>query len=112
MRPDDRVGIAISNAVISPDARRLLGLRHDETTLEATYQVKIAETVALQPDVQYIIHPSSQAGVPNALVVGFRVVVTTGFPRKGRATAATDPTLPPDAPQPAEPPNGPGAGPT
>jgi porin len=102
-RPDDRVGIAISGAIISPTARQVFGLRHAETTIEATYQVNISESVVLQPDLQYIVHPSSQAGLPNALAIGFRVVLTGGFPQKAKATEASDPTVPPNTPQPAEP---------
>jgi porin len=102
-RPDDRLGFAVSNAMISPEARRLQGLRRAETTFEATYQIKAREWIALQPDVQYIVHPSSRAGLPNALVVGLRIVMTAGYPRRGAADEQADPTLPPDAPSDAPP---------
>lgn len=105
-RSSDRVGVAFSRAFISPVAQKELGLHDAETTLEATYQYQAAETFALQPDLQYIIHPSSRSGLGNALVVGLRVVLTAGFPKKGKATDAGDPTVPPDAPKPNEPENG------
>lgn len=105
-READRVGLAISRAFISPAARRTLGLREAETTFDAAYQLQVAEAFALQPDVQYIVHPSSAAAIPNALVLGLRLVLTGGFPKTGKATSASDPTVPPDAPKPEEPENG------
>jgi porin len=102
-RPDDRLGFAVAHAFISPQARRSIGLEAGETTWEATYQVKATDWLAVQPDVQYVVHPSSQAGLPNALVVGLRIVVTAGYPKKTPATEQADPTVPPDNPDAAPP---------
>ncbi len=95
-RPDDRVGIALSMAILSPTARRLQGLHRAETTIEATYQFKVVNRMTLQPDIQYVIHPSSGPGIKNALVIGLRMVITPGYPWRGSATDSADPTVPPD----------------
>lgn len=98
-RPDDQAGLAISRAGLANDARRLQGLAHAETTLEATYQVKVTRWLSLQPDVQYVVHPSSRPGLPNALAAGLRVLVTGAYP-KPPASAQDDPTTAPDTPPP------------
>lgn len=105
-RKADRLGFAVSRAFISPAAQRTLGVREAETTFEATYQLQLADAFALQPDIQYIVNPSSQAAIPNALDLGLRLVLTGGFPKRGKATEASDPAVPPDAPKPEEPENG------
>jgi porin len=97
-RPDDRLGMAVARAGIGP-ARQPLGLHKAETTFEASYQYKVHDTLALQPDVQYVHHPSGVAHGRDALVLGLRIVVTAGYPRKAPAADPTDPTVPPDGPQ-------------
>ena len=52
--------------------------------------------MAVQPDVQYIRHPSGFAKAPNSIGLGLRMVFSTGFPKKLQANDATDPTVPPD----------------
>jgi porin len=101
-RPQDRIGFAIARAGISAAAQRAFGLSSAETSYEFTYQYKVGTTVAVQPDVQYVVHPSSAAAIPNALVVGMRLVLTAGFPRKTPAADATDPTVPPESPAPTD----------
>jgi porin len=106
-RKDDRLGLAVARATIGDAARAALQLPRAETTLEASYQYKLHDTLAVQPDVQYVHHPAGIAGAHNALVLGLRLVLTGGYPRKAPATDAADPTVPPDGPQPAEPPQQP-----
>lgn len=95
-RPDDRLGIAIAHAIIGSPAVQALSISSAETSVEASYQVKLSDRFAIQPDVQYIIHPAGVAHAPNALGVGLRFVVTAGFPKKPVATDSSDPTVPPD----------------
>jgi Carbohydrate-selective porin, OprB family len=45
-----------------------------EIVMEGTYQIEFAPWLSLQPDVQYVIHPSG-TNIANALVLGAR---TTG----------------------------------
>ena len=102
-RPDDRLGLAIARAGIGAPASAALGVSRAETTLELSYQYKVHNTLAVQPDVQWINHPAGVEGARSALVLGLRIVLTTGFPRQAPATDAADPTVPPDGPQPTEP---------
>lgn len=95
-RPDDRFGIAIAHAIIGAPAVRALGISEAETSIEASYQVKLSDRFAVQPDLQYIIHPAGIAHAPNSLGVGLRFVLTAGFPKKPVATDSSDPTVPPD----------------
>jgi len=46
-----------------------------EIVLETTYQIELATWLSLQPDVQYVIHPSG-TNIPNALVLGARTTLS------------------------------------
>ena len=46
-----------------------------EMVFEATYQIMLTPWLSLQPDVQYVIQPSS-ADIPNALVLGAHATVS------------------------------------
>src|SRR5262249_11666648 len=48
-----------------------------ETVLEATYLAKISDSVAWQPDLQYVIHPNTDPTIRNALV--FQLRLQLGF---------------------------------
>jgi porin len=95
-RPDDRIGLAVARAGIDARTRAALMLPRAETTLEASYQYRLRERFAIQPDVQYVHHPAGISQARNALVFGLRLVMTAGFPSHGSATDPTDPTVPPD----------------
>ena len=101
-RPEDRIGLAIARAENGNPARRTFDFRSAETSCELSYQVKVHDTVALQPDLQYVVHPSAEAHVRSALVIGLRVVLTAGYPKKAPANEATDPTVPPEGAQPTD----------
>jgi porin len=101
-RQNDRIGFAYARADIGDDARRGEHLPRAETTYEASYQVKVGDTFAVQPDVQYVVDPAGRAGRPNALVVGLRLIFTGGYPTKAKPEDATDPTVPPDTPTPPD----------
>ena len=79
-RPDDQFGVAIAHAGIGGPARRSGDLPSAETTVELTYRYQVNDRLAVQPDVQYVIHPASQAGLENALVVGLRLNLTFKHP--------------------------------
>jgi porin len=101
-RHDDRVGLAIAQAHIGPAAQRSFGLPAAETDIEASYQLKVGNSFAAQPDLQYVVHPAGESGVRSAIVVGLRLVFTAGFPKQAPATQASDPTVPPDGRQPPD----------
>jgi porin len=93
-RSDDTLGFAAGFTHISPAARRLDTIaaaqgvspsprRSAETVLEATYQVVLGPGVAVQPTLQYVIHPGGGianprtpdgARVRNATVFGLRAI--------------------------------------
>ncbi len=81
IRPDDQFGIAFARAEIGGPARRASGLPHAETTWEATYQLQLRNWLAVQPDLQYVRHPSSAAKLPDAFVFGVRLALSAGYPR-------------------------------
>jgi porin len=98
-RPEDRAGFSVARAFIGDPARAALGVSRAETSLEGSYQVKVNQTFALQPDLQYIDHPAGRAGAHSALVFGLRVVLTGGYPNKAPPAAEqADPTVAPDGP--------------
>jgi porin len=92
-RPDDLLGVAVASAAAGGSARRLLGLNHTETTVELTYQAPVHAGLTVQPDIQYVRHPSSRGGIPDALAVGLRFVLSGRYPKVGGDGAAP----PPDA---------------
>jgi len=93
-RSDDTLGLAVGLTRISRAARRLdmiaavLGdaptpRRSAETLVEATYQAVLAPGIALQPIVQYVVHPGGGIANPrdadgkrvrNATVLGLRFI--------------------------------------
>jgi porin len=97
-RKDDRLGFAIARASISPLAQRVNGLPKAETSFEASYQVKISDALAIQPDAQVLRHPAAIAHAPDAVVVGLRLILSVGGPKPAPATDASDTTVPSDTP--------------
>jgi porin len=70
-RPDDEAGIALAHARNGSHymaAQRDLtpGLTNAETALELTYLAPVAKWLAVQPDLQYVIHPNTTTAMPNA----------------------------------------------
>ncbi|NKJ02039.1 carbohydrate porin [Novosphingobium sp. SG707] len=98
-RDEDRLGLAFARASISPLAVALNKLPRAEASFEASYQVKLSERWAFQPDAQYIRHPAAVAGAPDALVVGVRLILSVGGPKPAPATDASDTTVPSDTPE-------------
>jgi porin len=93
-RSDDTLGLAVGVTRISRAARRLDTIaavqgdtptprRSAETLLEATYQAVLAPGIALQPTLQYVVHPGGGIANPrepdgkrvrNATVFGLRFI--------------------------------------
>lgn len=69
-REEDMAGVAVT-------AGRFSGNKRTETAIELTYRMHIGDHTYLQPDLQYIIHPSgSQSGIPHCLAGFLRLGVS------------------------------------
>lgn len=81
-RPNDRMGIAIAiakNGSHFQNASSAAGTPYDsaETALEFTYVTEATRWLAIQPDLQYVIHPGATPGTPDALV--FQIKIEASF---------------------------------
>ena len=84
-RANDTAGVSVMRAWFGDPARRAQpGLRRAETTIEATYRAAAFPRVAVQPDLQYVIHPGGLPGVRDAVVVGVRLNFAVGYAPRGR----------------------------
>jgi porin len=55
--------------------QRGITLSGSETVLEANYLVQISQWLSVQPDVQYIVRPSGNPAIKDALVLKLRFEV-------------------------------------
>jgi porin len=76
-RDNDVLGVAVAYGHVSNDPQDNAGRSNPrfETVLEATYQIELTPWLSLQPDVQYVIHPSG-TNIANALVLGARTTLS------------------------------------
>jgi len=79
-RPADELGVAVAiahNGSGYLDSRRHVGAPAEafEAAIELTYLAQIASRLALQPDFQYVIHPNTDASVPNGRAFQLRFEV-------------------------------------
>ena len=80
-RPDATLAAAVFAGRVSDKFRANgadagLPLARAETGFELTYADKLGERVTIQPDLQFIHHPSADRSIPDAWVVGLRATVT------------------------------------
>jgi porin len=73
-RPKDFAGFAVVYASYTAKAPAT-DVPDFEMTIEWTYGLKLRPGLVLQPDIQYIIHPSGDPSIPNALAIGLNAVV-------------------------------------
>ena len=75
-RDNDVLGVAVGYGHLSDNAQDNEGRSTPgyEIVLETTYQIELATWLSLQPDVQYVIHPSG-TNIPDALVLGARTTL-------------------------------------
>lgn len=84
-RPADSAGLSVMRAWFGDPARRAQpGLRSAETTIELTYRAAAIPRVALQPDLQYVVHPGGLPGVRDAIVVGLRLNLQLAYAPAGQ----------------------------
>jgi porin len=79
-RPDDELGFAIAMArngshYIESQQQVGLPVNAAETALELSYLSQISSWLAIQPDVQYVIHPNTDPRLRDALVAQLRLEV-------------------------------------
>lgn len=73
-RPDDTFGIALTSArngshYIDSLNMQAIPTTTAETSIEATYLLQVNPRLAIQPDIQYVIHPGTNPTRANATVV-------------------------------------------
>jgi porin len=76
-RDNDVLGVAIAYGHLSNNLQSNQGRSNPgyEILLEATYQIEVTTWLSVQPDLQYVIHPSG-TDVANALVLGARTTMS------------------------------------
>ncbi|MGB8167437.1 MAG: carbohydrate porin [Chthoniobacteraceae bacterium] len=79
-RDEDDFGVGVSVKRYSPefsDSERRAGNpgRDRETIFEVSYSAKVTPWLALQPDLQYVLHPAGDHGASDAVVAGVRVTM-------------------------------------
>ncbi len=88
-RPDDAVGLAVATTLTGDDyerARQMADLSTDshETSIELTYRAPITDWLTLQPDIQYVINPSADPALDNALIISLRFELSFSARLTGR----------------------------
>jgi porin len=96
-RPKDRIGFAIAHAIVGDRSAAALDSHHAETSFELTYQAILSRSFVVQPDIDYIRHPSGVRSAADSVAVGLRFVFVTAYPISMAASDPGDPTIPPDA---------------
>lgn len=72
-RPGDSAGLYLSLADLSDEAAA--GFEDDEFVLDTYYRAQLAPAIYVQPELQYILNPSGDPSIDDALVGGIRVGV-------------------------------------
>lgn len=77
-RTEDRLGVGATIVSNSDDFLRNMEAagtprKRDETTIEASYAIQVASEIVIQPDLQYVINPDTNADRENAIVGGARI---------------------------------------
>ena len=71
-RDHDELGVAIAAAHNSSHFAAQQSVGRMETTLECTYLAPLSSRLAIQPDLQYVVHPNTDLARKNALVALLR----------------------------------------
>ncbi len=79
-RPASAFSIGAGNGALSSNYRlsnpaELPPLGESETIVEVTFSGEIMKGVSVQPDVQYVINPSADPTIRNAIVLGIRLTM-------------------------------------
>lgn len=74
VRPDDKLGLYATLADLSDETAA--GFDKDELAIEAFYRLQITPAIYVQPGVQYIVNPSGDSDIDDAVVGQLRVGIT------------------------------------
>lgn len=79
-RPEDKLGVDFCYGEVSQSYRSLGNSQgipgpSFESVVELTYLIRLSPCIALQPDIQYVLHPGGTRQYGNALVAGFRAII-------------------------------------
>ena len=72
----DELGLAVAAARDSGQYNMQQSALEGETTIECTYLAPITPHLAVQPDLQYVVHPSADRSRKNALVMMLRFEIS------------------------------------
>ena len=77
---DDRLGLTLAHAVFSDGYRNLqaandIVVAGSENVVELTYRRALARFLTVQPDIQYVVHPSNGPTRHDAVALGLRIEV-------------------------------------
>lgn len=80
-RPDDEIGLAMAMArngsrYLEAEQQAGAGVDGAETAVEMTYLAQVQSWLALQPDVQYVVHPNTDPKLRGAAVLQLRFDLT------------------------------------
>lgn len=75
-RMTDQAGLSFTRSQFGGPARRAGPLDPAETTVEATYSFGVNSHLSVQPDVQYVMSPSGDPTIGDALVLGSRAIAS------------------------------------
>jgi porin len=78
-RDEDQLGLGIAAAFTSKSYRLLNASENAEIAVELTYRGAVTNWLSLQPNVQYIINPSADRTLRNALALGLRAELSYRF---------------------------------
>jgi porin len=74
-RDDDIAAIGVTISHASPTFQRLNNSLSSETSTEATYRIQVNPWLAVQPTVQYVLHPNMNPARQNVWIAGARVEI-------------------------------------
>jgi porin len=80
-RGEDELGIGLASArngshYMEQQAQLGTPAKRTETVLELTYLVQVSKSIALQPDLQYIVHPNTDPALKDALAFLLRFEIS------------------------------------
>lgn len=76
---DDEMGLAVAHGWTSDDFRSATGAGAGETVFELTWRKSLLPFLSIQPSIQYVIDPSADPMIDDAIVPGIRTVAEVAF---------------------------------